>query len=151
MCYYNLSPDSPLEQSYTIRAIDEFQSFIEYNPAHDLVNDAEGKIKELNNRLAKKLFDTAQLYLKMEYYKSATIYFSSVVDKYHDTPFAEPALLGKVKSLIPRKKYDEAKQEVDKFLQRYPESSLKNEAQSLSHDIEDYLNAKSSSLGSSRQ
>ena len=150
MCYYNLSPESRLDQAYAKRAIDEFQSFIEYYPTHEFVHDAEENIQELNNRLAKKLYDTAELYLKMEYYKSATIYFNAVIEKYHDTPFAEPALFGKVKSLIPRKKYDEAKQEIDKFLLKYPDSSLKNDAQSLSRDIEEYLKSKSSSLGSSQ-
>jgi outer membrane protein assembly factor BamD len=151
MCYYNLSPESPMDQEYTKRAIEEFQTFIEYNPAHELAKDAAEKIKELNNRLAKKEFDSAELYMKMENYKSATMYFNLVVEKYHDTPFAEPALLGKVKSLIPRRKYDEAKQEIDKFLQKYPESSMKAEAQALSRDIEEHVKTKPSSVNTSYQ
>ena len=148
MCYYTLSPQSPLDQSYTRRAIDELQTFIEYYPTHELVHDAEEKIKELNTRLSKKQYDTAELYMKMGYYKAATTYFNLVVEKYHDTPYAEPALLGKVKSLVARKKYDEAKQELDKFLKKYPNSSLKNEAQSLYDDIVENLKTKSSALGS---
>lgn len=149
MCFYNLSPESPLDQVYTRRAIDEFQSFIEYNPAHELVNDAGTKIQELTARLAKKLYDSAELYMRIEYYKSATIYYNSVVERYHDTPYAEPALLGKVKSLISRKRFDEAKLEIDKFLQKYPNSPLKSEAQSLRNDIEEHVKLKPSSLGSS--
>jgi outer membrane protein assembly factor BamD len=149
MCFYNLSPESPLDQIHTRRAIDEFQTFIEYNPTDSLVRDAEAKIKELTTRLAKKLYDAAELYMRIEYYKSATGYYDLVVEKYHDTPYAEPAQLGKVKSLVLRKKYDDAKQEVDKFLQKYPESSSRDEARSIRNDIEERLKSKPSSLGSS--
>ncbi len=89
MCYYNLSPKSFLDQKYTVRAIDEFQTFIEYYPKSDLVHDAETKIQELNARLAQKEYDTAGLYMKLERYKAAAYYYNSVVEKYHDSRFAE--------------------------------------------------------------
>ncbi|MBI3364712.1 MAG: outer membrane protein assembly factor BamD [Ignavibacteriae bacterium] len=146
LCYYSLAPTSPLDQSYTLRAIDEFQTFVEYYSKHERVPDAEEKIKELNTRLAKKLFDSAQLYMKMEYYKAASIYFGSVVEKYHDTPYAEPALLGKVKALVARKKYDEAKPEIEKFLERYPNSSQRTEAENLRQDINDHVKSHSAAI-----
>jgi outer membrane protein assembly factor BamD len=144
MCYYNLSPKSLLDQRYTKRALDEFQTFLEYYPMHKLAPEADAKIKELNTRLAKKLFDSAELYMTMEYYKAATIYYNAVVEKYHDTKYAEPAMLGKVKSLVIRKKYDEAKEDIAKFLARYPESEMKNEAEGLRKDVDDHLKSKSS-------
>ncbi len=149
MCFYNLSPESSLDQIYTRNAIDELQTFVEYYPTHELVRDAELKIKELNTRLAKKIYDTAELYMKMEYNKAATIYFSTVVEKYHDTQYAEPALLGKAKALVSRKKYDEAGQEIIKFLQKYPQSALKSEAESLQRNINEHLKSQSSALGTS--
>lgn len=138
LCYYNINPKSTLDQAYASRSIEEFQAFIEYYPTHELVHDAEGKIHELNTRLAKKLFDSATLYMKMEYYKSATVYFNSVVEKYHDTEFAEPALLGKVKSLLVRKKYLEAKSDIEKFIQKYPQSASLPEAQTLEQEINEH-------------
>jgi len=135
LCYYMLTPRSSLDQQYTLRAIDDFQAFIEYYPAHELAQDASLKIKELNNKLAKKLYDTAELYMIMEYFKSATIYFNNIVEKFHDTEFAEPALLGKVKSLVYRNKFNDARQELDKFFEKYPNSSLKNDAESLRADL----------------
>jgi outer membrane protein assembly factor BamD len=140
LCYYSLDPKSALDQAYASRAIEEFQSFIEYYPAHEMVHDAEAKINELNTRLAKKLFDSANLYMKLEYYKSATLYYNSLVEKYHDTEFAEPALLGKVKSLIIRKKYREAKPEIEKFIQKYSQSSSLHEAQQLEQEINNHIN-----------
>lgn len=143
LCYYELSPKSPLDQTYTLRAIDEFQTFIEYNPKDTLVHDAELRIKELNTRLAKKLYESASLYMKMGYYKAATNYYDYVTEKYHDTPYAEPALLGKVKALVARGRYDEAKPEVEKFLARYPSSDQKGEAEALQHEIDDHVKSKS--------
>jgi outer membrane protein assembly factor BamD len=144
MCYYNLNPKSSLDQRYAARAIDEFQSFIEYNPTHELVPEAEAKIKELDARLARKIYDTAVLYMRMEYYKAATICYDNVTEKYHDSPYAEPALLGKARSLFLRKKYQEAKLELAKFSEKYPTSELKKDAESLMNDVNDHLKNKSS-------
>ena len=146
LCYYQLSPRPSLDQTYTVRAIDEFQTFIEYNPKHELVSDAEAKIAELNTRLAQKMFDTAELYMKMDYYKSASIYYSTVTEKYHDTQFAEPALLGLVKALVARNRYSEAKENIAKFLDKYPSSSHRGEAESLQLSIIDHLKSKSADM-----
>jgi outer membrane protein assembly factor BamD len=143
LCYYNLSPKAPLDQSYTRRAIDEFQAFIEYYPNNELLKDAETKIVELNSKLAQKLFESGQLYLKMNNSKGALIYYDLVIEKYHDTPFAELALLGKVKALIARKRYDEAKSEIEKYFDKYPSSSNRRDAEMLQKDIEDHLKSKS--------
>lgn len=131
MCYYDLAPKSTLDQQYALRAIDEFQTFVEYYPGHELAKEAEVRIQELNGRLAKKLFDAAELYMKLEYFRSATVYYQLVVEKYHDSPFAETAQLGLARSYVSRKKYAEAELELEKFFDRYPDSQLKPEAESL--------------------
>ena len=122
LCYYSLVPRSTLDQRYTARAIDEFQAFLEYYPTHPLAEDAAARIQELNNKMAQKDFETAELYMKMEYYKAATYYYNSVFEKYHDTQFGEQALLGKVRALIARKKFDDAAPDIDRFKELYPKS-----------------------------
>jgi len=139
LCFYMLAPKSSLDQTYTSRAIDEFQGFIEYYPTHELVHDAETKIVELNNRLSKKLYDTGVLYLKMEFYKAAAIYFSSIIEKFHDTEYAEPSFIGKARALNARKKYEETKQELEKFFQKYPDSPLKDDALALQQEANAHL------------
>jgi len=151
MCYYNLTPRSPLDQKYTRKAIEEFQAFVEYYPKDEHAPDAEAKIRELNGLLAQRLYETAQLYMKLEYYKSATIYFNTVTEKYHDTEFAEPALLGKVRALIVRKRYSEAKQNIDKFFERFPRSAQTQDAESLRNEIDEQLKKSSSAIGSPRE
>lgn len=143
LCYYKLSPKTPLDQNHTRKAIDEFQTFLEYFPTHDFVSDAEAKIRELNNRLAKKDYDTAVLYMKMENYKAATFYFESLLEKYHDSEYAERAHVGKLQALMARKKYEEAKIDVDKFLMIYPNSEFKSTVKSIQYEIEQNLKGHS--------
>jgi outer membrane protein assembly factor BamD len=136
MCYYNLSPKPALDQQYTRKAIDEFQSFIEYYPANAHATDAGVKIQELTVRLAKKQFDTARLYAVMEYYRSALFYYDDVIEKYHDTEYAPLAFIGKVELLMSRNKYREAAVEAARFLEKYPNSVLRGRMESLKTEIE---------------
>ncbi|MGB2867671.1 MAG: outer membrane protein assembly factor BamD [Bacteroidota bacterium] len=139
LCYYDLSPNSYLDQDYSKKAIDEFQSFLEYHPTDSLASQAEAHITELNTKLAKKDYDNGVTYMKMDYYRAAAYYFDLVIEKYHDTPYAEPAHLKKAEALFQRKKYRDANQELDRFFTRYPESTLKSDAEKLRSDVQDRL------------
>lgn len=146
LCYYNLSPKSYLDQEYSKRAIDEFQSFIEYHPTDSLVSQAEAKIMELNTKLAKKEFDNGAVYMTMEYYKAAIVSFDHILEKYHDTPYAEQAQLKKAEAMFYRNKFTEAQQEIEKFFTKYPSSAFKAEAEKLKQDILDKSAQKSKSV-----
>ncbi len=135
LCYYHLSYPSHLDQEFTRRAIDEFQTFIEYHPADPLVAEAEQKISELNTKLAKKEYENGIIYMKMEYYRAAVNSFDFVLEKYYDSPYAEHAQLKKAEAMLRRKRYKEAKEEIDKFFSKYPNSSLKEEAEKLRLEI----------------
>lgn len=148
LCFYQLSPRAVLDQKYARRSIDEFQAFIEYFPTHELLPDAEAKIKDLNNRLAEKDYRTAVLYSKMEYYKAAHFYFASVLEKFPDSDFAEPAYYGKIESLVMRKKYQEALVEIEKFLMRYPESKFKSSIDHFRSEAEKGVGDQSATGGS---
>jgi outer membrane protein assembly factor BamD len=139
LSYYYLAPKSSLDQQYTKKAIDELQSFVEYYPANEHAADANAKIRELTNRLAKKEYETARLYTTMEYYKSAIYYYDDVIEKYHDTDYAPLAYLGKVEVLISRNKYQEASVEINRFIERFPSSVFRNKADGLKESIDQEL------------
>lgn len=139
VCYYSLSPRSSLDQQYTRRALDELQSFVEYYPSHEKAVDAEGKIKDLTVRLAKKQYDTAKLYRTMEYYRAALYYYDDVIEKYHDTEYAPLSSIDKVELLMSRKRYTDAAAEAKRFLERYPNSVLRGRMESLKKDIDEEL------------
>jgi outer membrane protein assembly factor BamD len=142
LCYFELSPKASLDQDYTRKAIDEFQAFIEYYPTDPRVPEAEAKIAELNTKLAKKMYDSAVIYMKMEYYRSAAVYFDLVLERYHDTQYAEPALLAKAEALAARKQYEEARESLELYLERYPQSPERSDAESLLNSVKEALVAR---------
>ena len=135
-CFYKLSPNSILDQNYSRKAIDEYQAFLEYHPTDTLVSLAEQRINEINTKLAEKDYENGMTYMHMEYYKAATYYFDLVLDKYHDSQYAEPAYLKKAEALANRKKFADAKETLDKFRAKYPSSILKSDSDRLRSDIE---------------
>ncbi len=134
--YYQLSPNFQLEQSYTKKAIQEFQAFIEFFPTHPKVKEAEKKINELNLKLAHKEFHSAEIYEKMEYYIAAMQYYTKVYETFHDTKYAPEALYNKIKIMVDKKHYnDKALREIEKFLEKYPNDSRVNELKEIKADL----------------
>ncbi len=140
MCYYKLSPRPALDQQYTKKAIDSFQEFIEYNPTHQFAPDGEARIQELNNKLALKMYNTARLYVRMDRHKSAQFYFEHLLERYHDSDWADDAHIGLVEVLIARKRYPEANEMVERFFIRFPDSPLMIRAENLRNDVNSKLN-----------
>jgi outer membrane protein assembly factor BamD len=135
LSYYNLSPDYYLDQDYTVKAIDELQTFVDFFPTHEFVPDAEGKIQELNEKLARKEYENARLYMKLTYYRAATRTFDIVMERFHDTPYTELAHIGKVEALVERERYEEADEVLQQFLRQYPNSPHRSRAETLQRRI----------------
>jgi len=119
-CYYRLSPDVNLDQAYTKKAIEEYQAFIDFFPLNEKVFQAEQKIKELHSKLAKKEYDIARIYDKMEYYTASLKYYDFVIEQYHDTEYAPLALYNKIFVLDQRRLTDKALEESIRFIETYP-------------------------------
>ncbi len=126
-CYYQLAPKVQLDQTYSMRAIDALQNFVEAYPSHQKAQEVEKQVIELVNRLAEKEYNTAILYEKMEVPGSALIYFGTVVDRYYSTDYADDAFAGKVRSLLALKRYDEVGAVAKDFLEKHPESEYREE------------------------
>lgn len=133
--YYQLSPPYQLDQAYTKKAIEEFQAFIDYFPLSPKVEEAEQKINELNNKLAKKLYNNALIYEKMNYYKAAIKYYGDVQEIYHDTEFGPKALYKKIQLEIEKDDIASAKSDINKFLVRYPDHESAKEIQQLEEQL----------------
>jgi outer membrane protein assembly factor BamD len=140
--YYELSPNYALDQKYTKKAIDEFQVFLDVFPLNQKVSEAEAKIKELNEKLAKKDFETARIYEKLEYYIAAVIYYNNVIDVYHDTKYAPLASFNKINLLANREKNYDALTEANKFLEKYPNDENYKEVEDIKATLISKLSAK---------
>ena len=82
------------DQKQTKRALDQLQMFLEDFPQSIWKHDAEQSITELRIKLAEKDYEVGRLYLKLEEYESALIYFRSVLNHYYDIDFADDARIG---------------------------------------------------------
>ena len=133
--YYKLSPPYQLDQSYTKKAIEEFQAFIDIFPSNPKVEEAERKIKELNDKLAQKDFQSALIYEKMEYDKAAMNYYEQVFETYHDTKYAPMALYNKIKIEVRKGLINEALADISIFLSRYPDDVNANEIRKLETEL----------------
>jgi len=130
-CYYALSPNYQLDQSYTSKAMEEFQAFIDYFPTDARADEAEKKISELNYKLANKVYHAARIYDKMEYYTAAITYYSKVVDTYHDTEFAPKALYYRMQIYLRKLRVEDAIKDMAYFINRYPDDLYIEEVQEL--------------------
>jgi outer membrane protein assembly factor BamD len=139
--YYQLSPNYALDQRYSKKAIEEYQAFIDFFPTNTKVQEAETKIAELNNKLAEKEYNNAYIYLKLEYYSAALIFYNSVIDTYHDTQFAPLAMYDKINLLVDRGRNTEALLEISKFIQKYPSNTRITELEQLKSSLENKLSA----------
>jgi outer membrane protein assembly factor BamD len=92
--YYGQSRKPDFDQEYTLKALEQWQSYLITYPDHWLNGGARGKILEARTRLAKKLVATGNLYMKLKYPEPARIYFQRVIDEFGDTPMKPHALLG---------------------------------------------------------
>jgi outer membrane protein assembly factor BamD len=135
LCYYNLSPKYALDQEYTRYAIEELQLYVELYPEDKNTADAAAKLKELKDKLAYKLYRTGLLYMKMDDYRAAALYFKTVYEQYVDSDWADDAMLGQVDALINARKTDEAKKVLERFYKLFPKSNLKSKADNLKRNL----------------
>lgn len=134
-CYYKLSPHYSLEQKYTKKAIEEYQAFIDNFYQDSRRAEAEQRIRELNDKLAEKMFMSAVIYTRMELTKSALIYFDAVINKYPESKFAERSFYEKVNILISKSRLKEADDTINKYLKQYPNGVYRNELSKLQTSI----------------
>ena len=119
-CDYQMSPEVPLDQSYTQDAIDGFQLFINSYPKSDKITEANKLIEQLRRKLEVKALNGAELYLKMELYKAAATSFSNILIDFPDTRDAE-----KITFLILKTNFLYAENSiVGKQIERYEDALL---------------------------
>jgi outer membrane protein assembly factor BamD len=140
-CYYRISPVSSLEQTNTIKAIEAFQLFVTLYPNSDKIKECNDKIDELRLILQEKDFETAKLYLKLEYYEAAKLSFESLIKDYPDFKQKEEAAYLAMKAYY-KYAYNSVQEKqkerftfvipmYNKFLGKYPESKFLPEVKSI--------------------
>jgi len=138
-CKYLESPRYELDQTTTREAINELQLFINNYPYSDSVERCNSLIDELREKIQKKEFEIAKLYLKMDKYEAAVTSFEILLNDYPDTDFREDAMFYTIKSYyyyasksVKSKRverYREATDIYNKFIAQYPDSKHNRDVQ----------------------
>lgn len=107
--YVIMSPKYFRDQTYSEKAIEKLQEFIDDYPNSEKRASAQESISILRDKLSNKAYESGILYMKMEEYEAASLAFKQVVDLYYDTDFIEKAHVKIIECLIEQKEFDEAK------------------------------------------
>ncbi|MDE6353408.1 MAG: outer membrane protein assembly factor BamD [Muribaculaceae bacterium] len=144
--YYLDSPDPQLDQSNTIKAMEELQNFLEYYPKSDKVAIAQNTIFELQDKITLKELQNAQLYYNLgtymgNNYESAIITAQNAVKNYPYSKYKEELEMLILKSRyqeaalsVAEKKTDRFRDVIDEyysFVNNYPESPHRSEADNI--------------------
>jgi outer membrane protein assembly factor BamD len=87
----------------------------------DTLRYAEKAIPVLRDKLAKNTFFIARQYVQLKKYKAAGIFYDELIKRYADTAFIKPAWEGKIDILMKRKKWFDAGQALDQYVQLFPD------------------------------
>ncbi len=139
--FYNMSPKPSLEQTYSEKAIEAFQLFINTYPYSKKVEEGNALIDELRDKLEKKAFASAKLYYDTRNYKAAATAYKNLLQGFPDTDHKEDILFSITKSYyllanksIQSKKLERYNLAVDayiNFIDLYPKSKLVREAERI--------------------
>ncbi len=80
------------DQAITQTAVEEFKRFVQAHPDAELSDKAQEHIRALREKEAENTFLVAQFYEKQKKFKSAQIYYSTIVEEYATTTWASKAL-----------------------------------------------------------
>ncbi len=119
-CIYLNSPNFSLDQTYTYKAIEELQLFINYYPKSSRVDSCNVLIDKLRNKLETKSYKLSILYYNIEDYKAALIALNNVIKDFPDTKYKEEIMYYMVKSshLLAKNSIKEKKEERIKATQK---------------------------------
>lgn len=144
--FYLDSPDAQLDQSETIKAIEELQGFLDFFPRSDKVTSAQNAIFEMQDKLTLKELQNAQLYYNLgtymgNNYESAIITAKNAIKEYPYSKYKE-----ELEMLVLKARYQEANLSVEEkkadrfrdvldeyysFINNYPDSPRRQEADNI--------------------
>ncbi len=98
LCHYRMSPRYNLDQTETYNALDRFQLFITRYPGTDMAAEAIVYMDEMRDKLAKKKFMAAEMYMRLREYRSAALYYSLTVERFPESQWAERAMVNQIRA-----------------------------------------------------
>lgn len=147
-CIMEETYSSELDQSNTLKAIEEYKIFATLFPESKHIEQCNANIDKMRAKLAEKTYRGAKLYYRVEDYKAAIVALKNAIKDFPDLPQREEVEFLIVKShfLLAKNSVEEKKQErleatvkaYNSFIESYPTGKYRKEA--------DYLILQTNSL-----
>lgn len=138
---YNDSPDYEQDQTSTVTAMEAIQEFLVRYPNSELAAEANTMYDALSAKLDQKAFESARLYYKLRYYKSAVVAFTNFLRENPSSPYSEQASYLRIDSQyrfalesVPDKQQERFMEAVDfyqGFIDQYPDSRYLRSAEQV--------------------
>jgi outer membrane protein assembly factor BamD len=151
MSYYQMSPAFDLDGTDTEKAIDYLRLYLAAHPDSEHRDDIGLKIDELQEKLGKKLMETARMYERSEQYRAAVLTYQRVLDEYPTSKPVDEALFGAMRaqiayaeaSILTRQgeRYRVAIDLYNRLYQLFPDSDYLKEAEVLYAKVQEKLQA----------
>ena len=148
--YYRLSPSFRLDQSYTHKAIDGFQLFVNTYPESERVQECNELIDQMRDKLEQKAFMQGKLYYDMTLYEAAMHSFETVLKDFPETDRAEEirffviesAYLYAKNSIYDKRgeRYRVVLEKIARFRDKYPKSGYSDEVEEYAKESTEHLN-----------
>jgi outer membrane protein assembly factor BamD len=140
-CYYQNSPQFSLDQTNTVKAINEMQLFTDRYPRSTRVEQCNKLIDILRGKLEMKSYSNAEMYYDMESYKAAITSFKILLHDFPSTKFREDVMYKILRAnyLLAENSYDDKKAERyndaviahTDFISAFPESRMRGKADDI--------------------
>jgi outer membrane protein assembly factor BamD len=141
--FYKQSPKAELDQTNTQKAIGMMQVFINTHPGSPRNKEASEIIDLCRAKLEKKDYQSAKLYYDMGQYRAAGVAFSAVLNDYPESLKADEYKLMIIRSYFrfaelsvnerQVERFEQVIDEVQDFVDRFPESKLRKEAETFNN------------------
>jgi outer membrane protein assembly factor BamD len=148
-CNYLQSPDYKLDQTFTTKAIDELQTFLNSYPDSKRADKVNDLIDELRGKLENKAFHEATLYYDLKQYQAAIVSLQNILKDYPDTKNIEQIryLIVKanyelaLRSIYAKKlnRFGQAQSAAELFKSKFPTSSYRKEVNSILKKVKDNI------------
>ncbi len=138
---YGDSPDSNLDQSSSIEAMNAMQVFLNRYPTSTFRSQAIEIIETTQVKLEKKGFDNAKQYHRMKSYKAAIVSFTNFRNNFPDSQYQEESYALQIESQFAlaeqsflnkqNERYQDVIDTYREFIDKFPNSKLAQESEKL--------------------
>jgi len=141
---YRMSPSYKLDQTFSEKAIDGFQNFVNIYPESERAEECNTLIDDLRSKMERKAFEQGRLYYDLKQYASSIHSFRNMLKDYPASKRAEEVRYLIIKAgyqyadnsvfIKKSERFDEVMSDIKLFQKKYPKSKFRKEMAQIKED-----------------